>query len=90
MSNLALVYQSGLANVFTITAEPGSPQRILQSDYHTCETFCRGAKWGGWPIAVYHVDVAGDCSQADWNEGPGDLWREHKRPPLGAMHADLS
>jgi hypothetical protein len=78
--SIALVYQVGLANVFRVGG--GRPVRLLQADYHSCEMFCRGAREAGWPVLVFHADVAGDCASADWHSSPGDLWADRKHPPI--------
>jgi hypothetical protein len=44
--------------------------------------FCRGALEAGWPVQVFHADVAADCLTAAWADGPGDLWRDRKHPPI--------
>jgi len=78
--SIALVYQVGLANVFRVGG--ARPVRLLQADYHSWEMFCRGALVAGWPVQVFHADVAGDCLTAERADGPGDLWRDRKHPSI--------
>lgn len=80
--NLALVYQSGIANVFSVDGATGRTTRLLQSDYHSCEMFAAGAIAAGAVCEVFHCDAAGDCQNTPWQEGPGELWRQSKRPPV--------
>jgi hypothetical protein len=73
---LTLVYQCGLANVFD------GERRVLQHAYSVCETFCDGARAMGAAIEVKHCDKCGDVAlfRAEWQDGPGDLWADKKRP----------
>ncbi len=80
MSELALVYQCGTANVFRF--EGDMPIRVLQHAYSPCEYYCAGAVAQGARLRVFHADVAGDCTNARWEDGPGDLWADKKRPPV--------
>ncbi len=96
MTVYKLVYQVGIANVFR-ASKPDSEgaswhyDRVRQSDYHSCESFCAGLIEAGATVSVWHHDVAGDVSDPheSWSEGPGDLWREYKSPPIHALYATL-
>jgi hypothetical protein len=61
MRTLVIVYQAGIANVFE------DRRRLLQSDFRTCEMFCRGAQAMGATIVPAWANVAGDVSRATWN-----------------------
>lgn len=97
-TNYHLVYQCGIANVFRCSKaeSEGSSiryERLLQGDYRTAETFCRGLLETGAAVSVWHSDVAGDvllCPCGPWQEGPGGLWREKKFPPRTAKYADVA
>lgn len=65
----ALVYQTGIANVFKITEVSPTEnvrQLILQSDFHTAETLVRGAKMAGAKTAVFACNMAGDITNQNW------------------------
>lgn len=81
---LALVYQTGIANVFRCDGHPERRTRLMQADYGSCEWFARGAIAAGAQLEVFHADVAGDCRLAEWVDGKGDLWADQKRPPVAA------
>lgn len=65
-----LVYQAGIANVFervTWTNGEGATSRVLQSDFRTCEIFCRGIRsMGGYVIPAW-CNEAGDITNRQWN-----------------------
>lgn len=76
----ALVYQSGLANVFA--RGESKDNRVFQGDYRGAEMLCQGALLCGASVEIYHFDKAGDANvSAQWEPGIGDLWTEHKNPP---------
>ena len=63
MRTLVIVYQGGIANVFE------DYRRLLQSDFRTCEMFCRGAQAMGATIVPAWCNVAGDVGTCHerWN-----------------------
>jgi hypothetical protein len=77
---LTIVYQCGIANVFR-----PSGQRVYQGDFRTAEAMLRGAQLCGASVKVYHCDVAGDVATVEdqWQPGPGEMFGESKRPPIG-------
>ncbi len=83
IKRVALVYQVGLANVFQLAVGGGGrEQRVMQADYRSCELYVRGMRDAGAEVHVYHCDAAGDIAHLLWADGPGDLWREKKHPPV--------
>lgn len=58
---LVIVYQAGIANVFE------NRRRLLQSDFRTCEMFCRGAQAMGATIVPAWCNMAGDVILETWN-----------------------
>ncbi len=78
----ALVYQVGIANVFRLSGK--GRELVVQHDYRYCEAFCAGLLCADFAVEVYHADVAGDCSFADWQPGKGELWADKKHPPKNA------
>lgn len=70
----ALVYQSGIANVFAVSsfnlADYGrDARRLLQGDFRTCEAFARGMAAAGTTVVIASCNVAGDCARVRWSEG---------------------
>lgn len=70
----ALVYQGGLANVFSYTGhDPKSAatrmsKRLLQSDFRSCAHFARGLKAAGVQVVTLAANVAGDVALHDWSD----------------------
>ena len=79
---MILLYQVGIANLFACNDQGDA--RIYQGDYRGAEMMARGALLADADIEVMHWDGAGDASlfRDEWQAGPGDLWREAKRPPI--------
>lgn len=77
VTHARLVYQCGLANVFS------DNRRILQHAYTVCEWYCSGLIAAGATVEVLHCDRTGDVLlwEAEWQPGPGDLWSDQKHPP---------
>jgi len=72
MKTYCLVYQGGIANVFQIFPDTNTkPRRILQGDFRTCETFCRGLREMGAEVVPAWANVAGDVVNAHWNFDTG-------------------
>ena len=68
-----LVYQAGLANVFSVEAFNMSDygrdaKRLIQSDFDTCEAFARGLAAAGTKIVSVHCNETGDVANRTWNE----------------------
>lgn len=62
------MYQAGIANVFDTSYTPQlPPQRILQTDFHTAETFVRGVRATGVPASYAWCNKAGDITNQEWN-----------------------
>ena len=76
-----LVYQAGIANVFVFEEIPVKDTRneanngltigsdrvlVLQSDFRTCESFCRGLRTAGKLVRVAWCNQAGDIIGAFW------------------------
>ncbi len=71
-----LVYQAGIANVFThkcekdMRSENGTRdvrERVLQSDFRTCETYVRGMCAAGVKVRIAWCNQAGDITNSFWN-----------------------
>lgn len=70
----ALVYQSGIANVFKCQIHPrqtnadsSKRQRVLQGDFRQCGNFCFGLAEMGARIVPAWCNQAGDISALLWN-----------------------
>ena len=80
-STYCLVYQAGIANVFEefprptpsyVQASTGNETeseriRILQSDFRTCENFCRGLRQAKETVRVAWCNEAGDIKNSLWH-----------------------
>jgi hypothetical protein len=67
-----LVYQAGIANVFTVDSFNMQPfgrnaRRLIQSDFRTCESFARGMSAAGCKVASAHCNMAGDIVDQLWS-----------------------
>lgn len=78
MKIFTLVYQGGNALVFeevpTIDTRNESElrlvsqrQQVIISDFHTCETFCRGLRKAGAKVRAAWCSEAGDITNAFWH-----------------------
>ena len=68
-----LVYQASIANVFTVDCFNLNPygrdaQRIMQSDFRTCESFARGLAFAGFTVQSLACNQAGDIVNAQWSD----------------------
>lgn len=68
-----LVYQAGIANVFEVDCFNFAPSGrtetlLLQSDFRTCEAFCRGLAAAGVAVASAACNMAGDVARQKWTE----------------------
>lgn len=72
-----LVYQVGIANVFSVRAynlaDYGREAKLLlQSDFRTCEAFARGLGAAGATVRSAHCNQAGDIIRATWSDDLDD------------------
>ena len=68
-----LVYQAGIANVFSVTAfnmaDYGrDAERLMQADFRACENFARGLVAAGVLVTSAQCNQAGDITGALWSE----------------------
>ena len=68
-----LVYQCGIANVFSVeclnlSKHGREARRLIQSDFHTCEMFARGLQTAGVIVKTAACNQAGDISDSTWTE----------------------
>jgi hypothetical protein len=70
---LVLVYQAGLANVFSVPQCLGceaptdrNASRIYQGDFRTAESICYGAGLAGAIVRTFACNMAGDISYQPW------------------------
>ena len=79
-STFCLVYQAGIANVFeeipvldtrnqaaTGLTIRSDRVRALQSDFRTCESFCRGIRRAGKTVRAAWCNEAGDIKESFWH-----------------------
>ncbi len=84
IKTVALVYQTGIANVFDVSGDLlGNPRRLLQSDFRSCESFARGLQAAGAEVLSWSCNVAGDCAQAKWVLGTSATPFSDKCRPVG-------
>ena len=74
MKHATLVYQAGIANVFShdvpskvTNANSSSRKREMQSDFRTCEAFAAGLKRAGVKVKTAWCNQAGDIAMLVWN-----------------------
>lgn len=72
MKYAALVYQAGIANVFelgnmSLDLVQRDAKRLIQSDFHTCESFAAGLKAAGVAVATAACNKAGDIAHQEWD-----------------------
>ncbi len=79
-----LVYQHGIANVFGLTGD-GQRKRLLQHAFTPCEYFAKGLAASGVPVSIHHCDKAGDIIGAEWESGPGEMFRDGKHFTYNAV-----
>lgn len=86
MTHAVLVYQAGIANVFSLSSSDTTPatrhaKRLVQSDFRTCESFAQGLAAAGVNVTTMHCNQAGDIINSLWSieleEAP---FRESFRP----------
>jgi hypothetical protein len=62
-----LVYQAGIANVFEEIPGKCDRIRVLQSDFRTCEVYCRGLRRAKKTVRVAWCNEAGDITNSAWH-----------------------
>ena len=67
-----LVYQGGIANVFSVESFNMDPfgrdaKRLIQADFRTCEAFARGMAAAGVKVASAFCNMAGDIIGQPWS-----------------------
>ena len=73
-----LVYQAGIANVFSVRCANLSPFRrdarcLLQGSFRECEAFARGLGAAGVIVHSAGCNQAGNVAEAKWTDGLGAL-----------------
>lgn len=73
----ALVYQGGIANVFTVDSFSShaigrNAKRVYQGDFHTAESIARGAALAGAIVRTLACNQAGDIAAAPWTKDLGE------------------
>ena len=91
IKRIALVYQTGIANVFQVETFSNSPggrnaRRLLQDAFAPCEWFTRGMlNAGNCEIKIFSCNRAGDIASAPWADGLADCpFRDNAKPPKSA------
>jgi hypothetical protein len=84
-----LVYQAGIANVFGVRClnldDYGrEAQRLMQSDFRSCEHFARGLGAAGVIVRSAHCNQAGDIVNAHWSDDLDDAPFSDKFNPVKA------
>ncbi len=72
--NAALVYQSGIANVFevlnfTYTGQAREARRLYQGDFRGAALYATALGAAGVVVRTSSCNVAGDCAEASWTLG---------------------
>lgn len=72
-----LVYQAGIANVFSVksfnmTDYGREAIRIVQGDFHTCESIAYGLKCAGVKVMSATCNMAGDIVGQPWSDNLSD------------------
>lgn len=73
VTKAVLVYQAGIANVFSVRRFNIQPYgrdavRLCQADFHTCEAFAAGLAAAGVKVTSYHCNMTGDVAGQPWEE----------------------
>lgn len=73
MYKFALVYQTGIANVFMLRDDAGTiyepPRRVMQHAFLPCRYYAEGLAAAGAEVRTYSCNVAGDCAAVEWTVG---------------------
>ena len=69
---IMLVYQAGIANVFTVDRFTLAPKgrnarRLLQHAFSPCVWFVRGLAASGAQVKTVHCNEAGDIAERPWS-----------------------
>ena len=82
-----LCYQTGIANVFSVShisevsERRTDCRRLLQADFRTAESYCKGLEACGIEVASMHCNQAGDIAHQTWSEYLASApFREQMRP----------
>ena len=72
-----LVYQAGIANVFAVDsfnlADYGrNAKRLIQADFHTCQSFAQGLSVAGIKVTSCACNQAGDIRESHWSDSLAD------------------
>ena len=82
-----LVYQAGIANIFSVVSFNLSDYgrdaiRVYQGDFHTAEAQLHGMWLGGATVGVAACNRAGDIITQKWDTDIDNMpFRESARPP---------
>lgn len=82
-----LVYQTAIANVFSVEsfnmADYGrDAERLIQSDFRSCEIFARGMGAAGVVVMTAACNEAGDISKRTWTEDLDEQPFSHEFRPV--------
>jgi len=84
-----LVYQGGLANVFSCSHISENPsrrtaeRRLKQTDFRTAEAYCRGLEAAGVEVTSMHCNQAGDIARQTWSQKVSDAPFYEQMQPVG-------
>ena len=72
-----LVYQAGIANVFTVdclnlASYGGNAKRVFQGDFYGAVQFSKGLGIAGYIVRTAHCNQAGDIAESKWSENLED------------------
>ena len=73
VTKAVLVYQAGIANVFAVESFNlqlfgRDAERLLQSDFRTCEAYARGLAAAGVKVGSAACNMAGDVNLFPWTD----------------------
>ena len=82
-----LVYQAGIANVFTVDCLNMSTfgrnaKRVCQGSFFECESFALGMAHAGAVVASATCNMAGDVSECKWSDNLEDAPFSEKFRPV--------
>lgn len=86
ITHAKLVYQGGIANVFATKrfACASKRERLIQSDFNTCESFARGLQSAGVRVESMYCNQAGDILEFDaWDSRLDDAPFSNSFRPVG-------
>jgi hypothetical protein len=90
-----LVYQGPIANVFAVEALNLSDygreaQRLMQSDFLSCENFARGLAAAGVIVRTAGCNQAGEIARAKWTEDLASLPFSDKFGPVNENNLTIT